>query len=316
MERPPGHVRGLLFVDYVRMLRRHRVDPSRLHADDVRYLTTERIEPAAWYPMVAFERFGLLILREIVGTETDAIRLWGRSRLEPIVAGWPDLLVEGDVQASIRRFHGFFHDAFDYPTVELPVVEPDRAMLEVHYGMSPAAEEAAAWQTAGFFETIVTASGGRAVNSRLQPHRWAEPGPATFELRWGLAAPLPEPAAPVRPRVLVVDDQPLVLAAMRRILQSVVEVTTASSADEALELMAAHPFDGVLSDYGMPGHDGLWLMAELARRWPRVRRVLQSADMPSEAAAALAHGVVHQLLDKPAPLDVLRAAFTTAAARP
>lgn len=292
----------MLFLDYVRMLRKQRPEPSRLHPDDVRFLT-ERIDPMGWYPMASFERFGLVILRDIVGTETDAIRLWGRSRLEPMLATFPELLVAGDPVASVHRFHDFFKESFDFETVKLPHLEPGRAVLEVGYGMSAEAEEAAAWQTAGFFETIITSSGGRAVRSRR-----TSASPARFEVTWQADA-VPEPHPAPRLKLLVVDDEALVLAAMRRILDKVGDVSTARSAEEAITLLEAQPFDGVLSDFNMPGHDGLWLMGELQRRWPHVRRVLQSADLPAEAETALKNGLVHELLEKPAALDVVRAAF-------
>lgn len=303
-------VRGLLFLDYVRMLRRARVDPGLLHADDVKYVTTERIDPFEWYPMATFERFGLAILDHIVGGERDAIRLWGRSRLEGVVQAFPELIVANDPPASIEKFHGFFKDSFDFETLTLARLEPGRLELLVSYGMSPRAEEAAAWQTAGFFETVVTSSGGLGVKSTLQPHDWASHAPATFGLEWRSAEPARvEPAAASLPRVLVVDDERLVVAAMQRILRSVAEVTTAASAEEALTLLEQQSFDGVLSDFDMPGHNGLWLLSEVARRWPNTRRVLQSADPPAAAAAAKASGLLHDLLQKPAPIDEVRAAF-------
>src|SRR5688500_11434381 len=60
------HVRGQLFVDYVRMLRAQKtVDWSqRLTAEDIWFLST-RIDPDAWYPMETFERMGNEILRTV-----------------------------------------------------------------------------------------------------------------------------------------------------------------------------------------------------------------------------------------------------------
>jgi hypothetical protein len=60
------NVKGTLFVDYVRMLRRHRgFDWSRHLTPADLELLTGRIEPESWYPMAAFERMGLAILTEI-----------------------------------------------------------------------------------------------------------------------------------------------------------------------------------------------------------------------------------------------------------
>src|SRR6185436_14336279 len=59
MMRAMRQVRGVLLVDYVRMLRSQKsVDWSRhLEPQDLQYLETH-IDPAGWYPMATFERMG------------------------------------------------------------------------------------------------------------------------------------------------------------------------------------------------------------------------------------------------------------------
>ena len=59
-------VRGVLFVDYVRMLRSKKsVDWSRhLPAQDLQYLQM-LIDPDGWYPMATFERMGNAILTTV-----------------------------------------------------------------------------------------------------------------------------------------------------------------------------------------------------------------------------------------------------------
>jgi CheY-like chemotaxis protein len=62
-------------------------------------------------------------------------------------------------------------------------------------------------------------------------------------------------------RVLVVDDERDALEIMRRLLaEHGCEVTTASTAEEALARLAERPFDVLLSDIGMPGVDGYELL--------------------------------------------------------
>ncbi|WP_435332906.1 PAS domain S-box protein [Haloarchaeobius sp. TZWWS8] len=60
--------------------------------------------------------------------------------------------------------------------------------------------------------------------------------------------------------VLCVDDDPDFAATMARFLEREsdrLETTTANSASEGLELLSNTPFDCVVSDYDMPGMDGL-----------------------------------------------------------
>src|SRR5258706_13705655 len=67
-------VKGLLFADYVRMIRRRKdVDWSRhLLPSDLEVLGTF-INPEAWYPMESFERMGNGILAEIGNGDVQAV---------------------------------------------------------------------------------------------------------------------------------------------------------------------------------------------------------------------------------------------------
>ncbi|MBI3072105.1 MAG: response regulator [Deltaproteobacteria bacterium] len=60
------------------------------------------------------------------------------------------------------------------------------------------------------------------------------------------------------PRILIVDDDPMVQKTFRQFLAlEGYEVDAASSADEASQLLAPDRYDTVLSDIEMPGEDGL-----------------------------------------------------------
>lgn len=150
------------------------------------------------------------------------------------------------------------------------------------------------------------------MRTKLHSRSWLprEP-PTTFSLHWEpLRTDSPSTGGP--PRVLVVDDELLVGRALTRSLASVADVTHAVDAAEALRLLDAHDYDVVVADFAMPQRDGLSLLEEVSRRWPRVRRALHSGVMPNqEGANALLAGVVHELIDKPAPRDVLVRAVTT-----
>jgi CheY-like chemotaxis protein len=73
-------------------------------------------------------------------------------------------------------------------------------------------------------------------------------------------------STPRRPRVLVVDDEPLVLRALARVLQRLgIDPDKAANGDEALGLMAQHPYDLVVSDLRMPVLDGVGLLRAALR---------------------------------------------------
>ncbi|MCZ8146507.1 MAG: ATP-binding protein [Roseomonas sp.] len=146
------------------------------------------------------------------------------------------------------------------------------------------------------------------------------PGQGTTFRIWlprhdGAAEPLPAPAAPMPasppaaaapqaadgPRILLVEDEPPLLRLAARALRGAgFNVLTASSAEEALELLEG---DGpvpcaLVSDVVMPGLDGLGLAAQLRARYPALPVLLVSGY--SEAALSrdlAAEGI--RLLPKP-----------------
>ena len=107
----------------------------------------------------------------------------------------------------------------------------------------------------------------------------------------------PPPAA----RILCVDDEPHIAAALRRMLRAAGHaVHVAGSGEEALALLEAESIDLVISDMRMPGMDGAQLLARVRDRWPAVARVLLTgyADLQSTIAAInAAH--VYRYLTKP-----------------
>jgi signal transduction histidine kinase/CheY-like chemotaxis protein len=67
-------------------------------------------------------------------------------------------------------------------------------------------------------------------------------------------------------RVLVVDDEPDARELLRTVLEGCgVEVTTASTADDALQCFQKAPPDLLVSDIGMRGKDGYWLIQQIRR---------------------------------------------------
>jgi CheY-like chemotaxis protein len=304
-------VRGVLFLDYVRMIRRQVPTwPTQLSTADAALVGT-RVDVDAWYPMADFERLGLAILEHVVRGETDSIRLWGRQQVQAILAYLPELRLADDPRESVMRFQNFLSSLFDFHAVTLESVDDVECVLSVDYGMSARAETAATWQTVGFFEELVSAAGGREATGRLLSQGWVPGSPGTsFTVEWTMGLPSPRPFLS-RPKVLVVDDEPLVARGLSRMLAQVAEVTPAVDAAEALSLLSSRPFDAVVSDFHMPGRDGLSLLREVAERWPAVKRVLHSGALPAEAARAQRAGDVDECLEKPAPRDVLVRAVST-----
>ena len=78
----------------------------------------------------------------------------------------------------------------------------------------------------------------------------------------------------MRPEILFVDDEPDVLSELRTALQSRAGdwvLHWAEGGAEALDLLAAHDIDVLVTDLGMPGVDGVALLDDgpepVSRRW-------------------------------------------------
>lgn len=101
--------------------------------------------------------------------------------------------------------------------------------------------------------------------------------------------------------LLAVDDEPNILAALRRLFRTTGwRFLTAERAEEALALLAREPVDAVLSDMRMPGMDGVQLLEEVGRSWPRTARLLLTGQADLGATiAAINRGRLHRYITKP-----------------
>ena len=102
--------------------------------------------------------------------------------------------------------------------------------------------------------------------------------------------PAPEPQAPVALKVLAVDDDPLVLMTIAAMLEDLgCDVVEASSAEQALDVLAQQKVQLVLTDQAMPHMTGSQLAEVIRHRYPALPVILATgyADKLSGAAGRL-----------------------------
>lgn len=109
-------------------------------------------------------------------------------------------------------------------------------------------------------------------------------------------------------RVLVADDEPLIRAGIRTVLESAADITVVAEADDgatAVERAAAHRADVAVVDIRMPGMDGL----EALRRMASTTKVLMLTSFGAEpnVTEALEHGASGFLLKNCTPDELIRA---------
>ena len=107
--------------------------------------------------------------------------------------------------------------------------------------------------------------------------------------------------------VLFVDDEPVILKAILRILRKEpYAVLTASSGVDALRMMAEAPIDVLVSDENMPGMNGSELLRRVRRDHPEVIRILLSGGAaPSTAGRRARSADLYRILVKPVTPDEL-----------
>jgi DNA-binding response OmpR family regulator len=78
-------------------------------------------------------------------------------------------------------------------------------------------------------------------------------------------------------KILVIDDEPVVLNSCRKVLEEDgFDVYLVPSADEALKAMKKEDFDLLLVDVKMPKHDGIYLMQKVKEKWSNVPIIVMS----------------------------------------
>ncbi len=90
-----------------------------------------------------------------------------------------------------------------------------------------------------------------------------------------------------RRRILIVDDHPDTLDMLSQACEANgAQVQTALSARAALELLTAQPPHVLITDIGLRGEDGVWLLGEVRRGHPTLPVIALTGRSPEDALAA------------------------------
>lgn len=114
--------------------------------------------------------------------------------------------------------------------------------------------------------------------------------------------------------LLVIDDEPSILSALKRQFRRNYQVYIANSAEEGLELMKTHPIQVIISDQRMPGMNGTAFFDQVKTNYPHAIRLLLTGYADIQAVIeAINDGNIYRYITKPwdpAELDtIVRGAF-------
>jgi DNA-binding NtrC family response regulator len=104
------------------------------------------------------------------------------------------------------------------------------------------------------------------------------------------------------PVIAVVDDEEMVLTSLRSflMLETEYEIATYDSPMKALEKIRESPIDLVVSDYLMPGMNGIEFLMEVKKLHPYATRILLTGYADKENAIKAINEVgLYQYIEKP-----------------
>lgn len=116
-------------------------------------------------------------------------------------------------------------------------------------------------------------------------------------------------------RILVVEDESSNAELLRRwLVEWNYDVTVTTSAAQALESMLADPFQIILMDIRMPGHDGIWLLERVRAKWPSTKIIMASGVVEVDIVKKSQQLGAIDFVPKPFGREMLRQALDRAAA--
>ncbi len=107
-------------------------------------------------------------------------------------------------------------------------------------------------------------------------------------------------------KVLLVDDEKEFLEIMsERMKARDMEVTTATSAQQALEIIEKESFDAIILDFQMPGMDGMDALKAIKAKKPELQIILLTGYATVEKGVEAMKIGATDFIEKPADLEVL-----------
>lgn len=102
-------------------------------------------------------------------------------------------------------------------------------------------------------------------------------------------------------KILFVDDEQHVLDSMKRQLRKRFKIKTASSGQQALDVLKNEgPFSVIVSDMRMPGMDGVQLLSQVKDTYPETIRLMLTGNADQDTATeAVNKGHIFKFLTKP-----------------
>lgn len=110
---------------------------------------------------------------------------------------------------------------------------------------------------------------------------------------------------PQLPKLIIVDDHAGLLESLKLALEDEYETATAKNGRECLHLLKTFNPDMVMTDYRMPGMDGMQLAEQLLQHKPTLAIVLYSAYLEPDVLSQAKQLGIKECIRKPCDIHVL-----------
>lgn len=179
------HVKGVLFLDYVRMIRKRKeVDWDRYLTAEDRDVLARMILPSQWYPLETYQRCGVAVLHEIAAGDVQVVRSWGRQSMDELIKIYKNLIKSDDALDSLKKFQVLRSRFFDFEAVQVKPGEGKKVEIKVDTSFGGVADEAYAYQMLGSFERFLELSGAKNIQHRFLQKAWEGAADSVIELGW------------------------------------------------------------------------------------------------------------------------------------
>jgi hypothetical protein len=180
------HVKGKLFENYVRMIRKLKhVDWSEhLPASDLEIIN-QLVLPTQWYPMETFQRCGAAIFEVLAKGDPEKARAWGRISMDQLAKVYKHLLIEPNDQfKTLEKFSKLSRNFFDFDGFGLIVRDENHVAVQIDPAFGTLSVQGYSYQMLGSLERLLELSGAQNVKGEFSEKMWEGARHSVIELRW------------------------------------------------------------------------------------------------------------------------------------
>lgn len=117
-------------------------------------------------------------------------------------------------------------------------------------------------------------------------------------------------------RIMVLDDEPIVCKRLKPALEKQgYQVDTFTESADAMEQIEQVEYDIIITDLKMKGVDGMKLLGEAKRRWPRTEVIVITGFATMDTAKESFHKGVFDFIAKPFKLTEIQQVVSRAEAK-